>query len=70
MNNIITLLGTALLIALLVVAIAAILSLPLMFLWNWLMPLIFGLKTITWIQAWGLMLISAILFKNNSVSTK
>ena len=70
MNNIITFLGTAILIALLVVAIAAILSFPLMVLWNWLMPLIFGLKTITWIQAWGLMVLSAILFKNNSVSTK
>jgi hypothetical protein len=32
-------------------------------LWNWLMPEIFGLKQITYWQAWGLMVLSAILFK-------
>lgn len=34
----------------------------LMYLWNWLMPAIFGLKTITFIQALGLFLLSKILF--------
>ncbi len=31
-------------------------------LWNWLMPEIFGLKTVTYWQAWGLLLLSCILF--------
>ncbi|MBN2050382.1 MAG: hypothetical protein JW760_08075 [Spirochaetales bacterium] len=31
-------------------------------LWNWLMPDIFGLKTITYWQAWGLLVLSCILF--------
>ena len=35
-----------------------------MLLWNWLMPLIFGLKTLTYWQAWGLLLLCSILFKN------
>ena len=35
----------------------------LMLLWNWLMPDIFGLKLITYWQAWGLLLLSSILFK-------
>jgi hypothetical protein len=30
-------------------------------LWNWLMPLLFGLSTITFWQAWGLLLLSWIL---------
>jgi hypothetical protein len=34
-----------------------------MLLWNWLMPDIFGLKTITYFQAWGLLALSFILFK-------
>jgi hypothetical protein len=31
-------------------------------LWNWLMPAVFGLKTITWLQALGLMILGKILF--------
>jgi hypothetical protein len=34
-----------------------------MLLWNWLMPEIFGLKTVTYWQAWGLLALSTILFK-------
>ena len=34
-----------------------------MLLWNWLMPAIFGLVKITYWQAWGLVLLSHILFK-------
>ncbi|MFP4548993.1 MAG: hypothetical protein ACLFQM_12740 [Fidelibacterota bacterium] len=34
-----------------------------MWLWNWLMPVIFGLPTITYWQAWGLVILFHILFK-------
>ena len=34
-----------------------------MALWNWLMPDIFGLKTIDYWQAWGLLALSSILLK-------
>jgi hypothetical protein len=34
-----------------------------MLLWNWLMPDIFGLGTVNYWQAWGLMILSWILFK-------
>lgn len=34
-----------------------------LYLWNWLMPEIFGLPTISYLQAWGLVLLSHILFK-------
>jgi hypothetical protein len=34
-----------------------------MLLWNALMPEIFGLKTLSYWQAWGLLILSSILFK-------
>jgi hypothetical protein len=34
-----------------------------MLLWNWLMPDIFGLKRVTYWQAWGLLILCTILFK-------
>jgi hypothetical protein len=33
-----------------------------MLLWNWVMPEIFGLKTLTYWQAWGVLALSCILF--------
>lgn len=39
-----------------------------MLLWNWLMPVIFGLVKITYWQAWGLVLLCHILFKFNPLS--
>ena len=37
-----------------------------MLLWNWLMPDIFGLKRVTYWQAWGLLILCSILFKDFS----
>ena len=49
--------------------VAALMSLPVMLLWDWLMPGIFGLRTITWFEAWGLLFLCGILFKShNSVN--
>lgn len=49
----------------LAIFVAALLSLPVMLLWNWLMPVIFGLPEITWLQAWGLLFLCGLLFRNN-----
>lgn len=46
--------------------VALILGLPLMLLWNWLMPVLFGLPTIGFWQAVGLNFLSSILFKSTS----
>ncbi len=43
-------------------------SLPVMWLWNWLMPVIFGLGKISLMQAFGILLLSTILFKSNVIS--
>ena len=42
---------------------------PLMVLWNWLMPTMFGLSEITFWQACGLQLLATILFKSTSFKT-
>ena len=42
---------------------------PLMLLWNGLMPTIFGLPEITFLQACGLQLLATILFKSTSFKT-
>lgn len=43
------------------VAVSFLIAIPLFWLWNWLMPAIFGLSTITWPQAWGLLLMLSML---------
>lgn len=55
---------------LLLFVLAAVMSLPVMLLWNWLMPLIFGLTEITWFQAWGLLFLCGSLFKSNISAAK
>lgn len=46
-----------------IAAFALIFSLPIMWLWNWLMPVIFGLTKITWFQALGLSVLSGFFFR-------
>ncbi len=52
-----------------IIGAALIFSLPTMWLWDWLMPTIFGLKTITLWQALGLQLLCGILFKPSKSSS-
>jgi hypothetical protein len=49
--------------------VCLLLGLPLMLLWNWLMPSIFGLPGITFLQALGLNMLSTILIKP-TITTK
>jgi len=50
----------------LIIVIGLFLAIPTMLLWDWLMPEIFGLTTITIWQAWGLNILSGIFFKSKS----
>ena len=53
-----------------IVFLSFFLSLPVMVLWDAVIPSIFpGLHEITWLQAWGLTLLCSLLFKSNA-STK
>ena len=62
--------GLVTFIGVLVIAflIDLLLAWPFMLLWNWLMPMIFGLTTLTFWQSFGLMLLASFLFKNSGTS--
>lgn len=51
-------------LGIIIVGIAAAVGLVTKLLWNWLMPEIFGLPSITYWQSVGLLLLSCIFFKN------
>jgi hypothetical protein len=55
--------GFAIVGLLIAATLALLFGLVLMWLWNWLMPAIFGLPVISFWQAWGLVVLSHILFK-------
>lgn len=57
--------GFGILTYLIFAIIAVFGAIPLYFLWNWLMPAIFGIKIITFWQAWGLVWLTGILFKSS-----
>ena len=61
MDTLLEILGGIALIAIL----AIVFSFPTMWLWNWLMPTLFGLVKINWLQALGLNILSGILFRNS-----
>ena len=50
----------------LIVAFSLLFAVPVMLLWDWLMPELFGLKEITLFQACGLSVLSGLLFKSNT----
>jgi hypothetical protein len=60
MNKVATVLG-ALVMQL---AISAVSGVIVMLLWNWLIVSIFGLGEINWLQGWGIMILSNLLFKS------
>ena len=45
-------------------------TLPVMWLWNWLMPELFGFVTITFWQALGMSTLCSLLFKSYHTSSK
>lgn len=50
--------------------LAILMALPVMWLWNYLMPELFGLATIHFWQALAMSMLSSILFKGSSSSSK
>lgn len=65
MNKLISNLGYILGTVILLVIITLLIALPIMWLWNWLMPAIFGLIKINFWQALGISLLCTFLFKTN-----
>jgi hypothetical protein len=50
-------------------AVAGACGIGVMLLWNWLMPEIFGLPTIGYLQAVGLIMLAHVLVKSSSAAT-
>ena len=50
----------------LAIIMSALLSLPVMWLWDCFVPAVFKLPEITWGQAWALSLLCDILFKSHT----
>ena len=61
--------GSMIIIAGSIVIVAALTALPVYYLWNWLMPEIFGLSTLTFMEALGVTLLTSCLFKSSSSSS-
>ncbi len=70
MKNVTEIIFMVLGLALLGLAFGMLFAFPVKWLWNWLMPDLFGLKTIDVFQAWGLSVLCSFLFKSTSVSSK
>ena len=68
MNNINKIILAVIGVVACVVFFALVSSIIVMLLWNWLMPVLFGLKTITWLQAFGLSFLCGMLFKSSNTS--
>lgn len=70
MEIIAKLLFAAFVFAAVLVGISVLAAIPTMLLWDWLMPTLFGLKTITFFQAIGVNALTGILFKSSASASK
>lgn len=71
MENVIKLVGTAVVGVGALVFLSFILSVFAWLLWNGcLVGAIDGVQEITWLQSWGIMILSGFLFKNSSAHVK
>lgn len=71
MEIVIKIVGILIISSLVVAAIGLVMAFPIMWLWNGIMPAISDAKTITVMQAWGLSVLTGLLFKGgSSVSVK
>jgi len=62
--------STFIVVVITILLVVVICALPTMWLWNWLMPAIFGLGKITFWQALGLNMLCSILFKSTTSKSK
>ena len=60
--------GAFILVSVLIAVGSIIVGFPIMWLWNWLIPSIFGLRIITFWEAVGLSLLSGLLIRSTNTS--
>ena len=64
------LIGKVVIAFVLIIGLAALMALPVMWLWNYVMPDVFGLTEIVFWQALALSMLSSMLLKSSSSSSK
>lgn len=70
LNLVMKMVGALLLATLYILFWALIIGFPVMWLWNWIMPYLFQLPHIDFWQSWGILFLSASLFKSNTFTHK
>lgn len=71
MDNFLKVLGAGVLGIFIACLAALITGIIVMLLWNWIMPVLFGFKAITYLQGWGISFLCGLLFRGTTtVNTK
>ncbi len=71
--KVLTIISTVIGAAVFIVGLSLLFALPVYYLWNWLVPIIFVgapiVAHITLFQAWGILVLCGFLFKSSSTTT-
>jgi hypothetical protein len=70
MKDIVVIAGAVVGVVALIVGLSALFALPVMWLWNYVVPYQFGLKEIDFLHAWALMVLCNFIFNNSTYSSQ
>lgn len=70
MESLTKMIGVIIVGLIVLVGLDFLLAIPTMYLWNWLIPKLFNLTTITYWQAWGLSLLAGLIFGKINFNSK
>ena len=68
--NIAVIVGAVVGFVALVVGLSALFALPVMWLWNYVVPYQFGLKELDFLHAWALNVLCGFIFKSSSIRSE
>jgi hypothetical protein len=68
MKDIVVTVGAVVGVVALIIGLSALFALPVMWLWNYVVPYQFGLKEIDFLHAWALNLLCSFIFKSSTYS--
>lgn len=54
----------------LIFILSLVMAIPVMYLWNWLIPDIFSLRELTYWESWGILILTGFLFRNINTNSK
>ena len=65
-RNLVSSIGIGILVIFIIAINSLVAAIPTYFVWNWIMPTIFGIKVVTFWQMWGINFLAGTLFKSRS----